>query len=223
MSSHSPNSGQDESPQHITPSQRATNASSSRRGAGQHRTPHTTLGRIILLSGPPGAGKTTVAKELIASATGPTVYIEGDTFWHFIVKPHSPPKPRQHTSRIVIKSMMLSALPYARAGYDTLVDFTIGPWFLGLFKEYIKEIPFEFVILCPSEKVCAERAGGRTEGTMKDYPSDLHLAFSDITEFEKYAIRDDEASPKELAAQIRDGLDKGVFKLHIKEIKESTA
>lgn len=119
--------------------------------------------------------------------------------------------------------MMLAAVPYARAGYDTLVDFTIGPWFLGLFKEYIKEIPFEFVILCPSEKVCAERAEGRREGAMKDYPGDLHLAFSDIKEFEKHAIRDDEASPKELTAQIRDGLDKGVFKLDMKEIKESTA
>lgn len=223
MSATSPNLAQEESRQHTTPSQRTAKRPSNR-SAGQQRTSPTdasTLGRIILLSGPPGAGKSAAAKEFVASATGPTVYIEGDTFWHFIAKPHSPPKPRILTSRIVIKSMMLSALPYARAGYETIVDFTIGPWFLGLFKDYIKEIPFELVILCPSEKVCAERAGGREEGAMKDYPGDLHLAFSDIKEFERYAIRDDEASPKELAAQIRDGLAKGVFKFDMNEIRES--
>ena len=178
------------------------------------------VGRIILLSGPPGAGKSTVAKELIATATTPTVYIEGDIFWSFIAKPHSPPKPRQATSRVVVKSMMLSALPYARAGYETIVDFTIGPWFLGLFKEYIKEIPFEYVILCPSEKVCEERNRERKEGVMEEYPSDLHLAFSDINEFEKYAIRNDEASAKELAVQIWDGLERDVFKFDMKDLKD---
>jgi len=102
------------------------------------------------------------------------------------------------------------------------VDFTIGPWFLGLFKEYIKEIPFEYVILCPCEEVCAERNRVRKEGVMEEYPSDLHLAFSDIKEFEKYAIRNDEASAMELAVQIRDGLARDVFKFDIKDLKDAS-
>ena len=217
MASSGPNSEQGET----TPSNRTPpTMKTSRRARPRASQKGPQVGRIILLSGPPGAGKSTVAKELIATATTPTVYIEGDIFWSFIAKPHSPPKPRQATSRVVVKSMMLSALPYARAGYETIVDFTIGPWFLGLFKEYIKEIPFEYVILCPSEKVCEERNRERKEGVMEEYPSDLHLAFSDINEFEKYAIRNDEASAKELAVQIWDGLERDVFKFDMKDLKD---
>jgi tRNA A37 threonylcarbamoyladenosine biosynthesis protein TsaE len=38
------------------------------------------LKSIIILSGPVGAGKTTVGKELVKLLDGPVVYIEGDTF-----------------------------------------------------------------------------------------------------------------------------------------------
>jgi adenylate kinase family enzyme len=41
------------------------------------------LGPIIVISGPVGAGKTTVARELVAGPRGPTAYIEGDAFWRF--------------------------------------------------------------------------------------------------------------------------------------------
>ena len=45
-----------------------------------------TANSIIILSGPIGSGKSTVAQELIPSSPAPVVYIEGDKFWFFLAK-----------------------------------------------------------------------------------------------------------------------------------------
>ena len=55
---------------------------------------------IVLLSGPVGAGKTTVAQELIKAAVDPTVYIEGDKFWFFIVKGDKPSEEARTSERL---------------------------------------------------------------------------------------------------------------------------
>jgi hypothetical protein len=176
-------------------------------------------GRIIILSGPPGAGKSTVAKALVNSSTAPTVYIEGDTFWHFIVnRGTGAPKSRATMGRVVMKSMMLAANPYARGGFETIVDFSIGPWFLGLFKPWIKDIRVDYFILCPSEEVCAKRAGLREEGARHDH--ELFVAFSELGEFETYAIRNDDSDAEELARIIHEGVTSGRHKLDFSKIAD---
>ncbi len=45
------------------------------------------MSAVVMLSGPIGAGKTTVARELVDIWPGPLAYIEGDRFWSFLVKP----------------------------------------------------------------------------------------------------------------------------------------
>jgi chloramphenicol 3-O-phosphotransferase len=43
-------------------------------------------GHILILTGSPGAGKTTTARSLIALSDGPAVHLHSDDFWHFIRK-----------------------------------------------------------------------------------------------------------------------------------------
>jgi cytidylate kinase len=176
------------------------------------------MSSIILISGPPGAGKSAVARLLAAALDAPVAYIEGDTFWHFITKRRvgsSKLEARAHDSRIVIRAMIAAAARYAHGGYQTVLDFTIGPWLLKLIQSALKETPLDYVVLCPSENICAQRAAERPEGAMPDYSeyAELHAAFCVLGEFEKHAIRSDTAGAAELAAQIRAGLGAGAYRV----------
>jgi hypothetical protein len=168
---------------------------------------------IILLSGPVGAGKTTVAKELIALSPDPMAYIEGDTFWSFIAKGGESRK-RYDNFKMVMRSMTAAAVPYALSGYEVILDFSIPPWFLETAIKIagLRNVPLDYVVLRPGETVCAARAAARAEGRIADY-TPYHDLYSDFDEAGKYTIRDDERDAPVVAALIREGLGTGKFRI----------
>ena len=169
---------------------------------------------VIIISGPVGAGKSTVARELIAISTGPVAYIEGDKFWSFIAKGATGTHSRFNDFKMIMASMTASAIPYSRAGYEVILDFSIPPWFLDAIRKILitKDIPVHFVVLQPAEKICAARAAAREEGKIDDYKiySDLHSSFTGV---EKFTIHNDDKDPATVAGFIREGADSGMFRL----------
>jgi hypothetical protein len=174
----------------------------------------TALGSIVLLSGPVGAGKTTIAAALVEISPAPLACIEGDRFWPFFAKP-ARHQTKPELFRISMRAMTLAALPFAREGYEAIVDFSIPPWFLPIARAIAATrdgVPLHYVLLRPSEPVCAARAAARTEGAIADYSTyqDFYKTFAGA---DANVISDD-ASPTELvAARIRSGLDAGTFRL----------
>ena len=165
---------------------------------------------VVMLSGPIGAGKTTVARELIAISPAPLYYIEGDTFWPHFAK--SDEKPRRERFRLLMRSVTAAAVPLARSGYDVLLDFSFPLDFLDTARKILKEIPLDFVMLRPSLATCEQRAAARPEGKIADYNvyRDFYAMFEGLP---KHEISDDEADAVSLARRIRAGLDQGIFRL----------
>lgn len=115
---------------------------------------------------------------------------------------------------MVMTAMTATALPYALDDYDLILDFSFPPWFLPTAQTMAgrREIPLDYVVLRPSEAVCAARAASRAEGRMEDYTPyhDLYLSFDAAS---THRIEDDASDVATLAAQVRAGLKAGKFRV----------
>ena len=78
-------------------------------------------GRIIVITGSPGTGKTTTASTVAKeSDLEKSVHMHTDDFYHYLSKgaipPHLPESNEQNL--IVIEAFLEAAKRYARGGYD---------------------------------------------------------------------------------------------------------
>src|SRR5207248_3361689 len=89
---------------------------------------------VLILSGPPGVGKTTVA-AILSETWEKSVHLEVDRFLHAIrggyVAPWKPESSQQNET--VMNAVAHSAAIYAEGGYTVIVDGVVGPWFLDTF------------------------------------------------------------------------------------------
>ena len=74
------------------------------------------MGNILILTGPPGAGKTTTARSLAAASGAPAVHLHSDDFWHFIKKGAIPPYLHEahKQNEVVIAVLAQAAEGYAK-------------------------------------------------------------------------------------------------------------
>lgn len=150
-------------------------------------------GQVIVLTGPPGAGKSTVA-GMLADRFTPSVHLHSDDFWLFIKKGRiAPYLPEAHQqNQTVLDVLATAAFGYASGGYHVIYDGVVGPWFIDLFRAAARRhaVPLSYVILRPSLDTTVERATGRTGEALTDPDPirSLHQAFSDVGTYESHVL-----------------------------------
>jgi adenylate kinase family enzyme len=175
-------------------------------------------GHIILLTGPPGAGKTTVAPLLCANAPGPTaIHLETDFFYRSIKKGWLAPWTLEsHGQNQVVAAAMLSvAITYAQGGYEVVTDGIITDWVKQIFVDGARAagVTLDFIVLIPDQAIAAKRGRTRTADPIPDYSPYEALYGLFAAEDAAHAVDTGTVAPKDLAAVLREGIEAGRFKL----------
>ncbi len=138
-------------------------------------------GSLLVVTGPPGAGKSAVAVHLARSFER-SVLVAGDDFFAFLregrIEPWLPASDEQNG--IVTDAAAAATGAFVRGGYDTVYDGILGPWFVDRFVAGLGGVAVDYAVLLPDEEVCVERVRTRSRHGFRDEPAtrQMHDQFS---------------------------------------------
>src|SRR6266550_1312158 len=123
------------------------------------------VGSLLVVTGPPGAGKSAVARILAGSNDQNTV---------------------------VTNAAAAAAGQFTSGGYLTVYDGVVGPWFLATFAAGTGLDRLDYVMLLPSVETCVQRVAARTDHGFTDEAATrkMHAAFAEAVIDDRHVLHE---------------------------------
>lgn len=177
--------------------------------------------RVILISGVPGSGKTSVSRVLAkTSAADLTVHMHTDDFYEYICKGYISPwlDGSGDQNETMVEAVAAGAERFCAGGYEVYVDGMIGPWFLDPWIQIAQQgVDVRYVFLRPSEAETVSRATTREQREYfplnAEVVQELWQSIADLGAYESYAVDTTGQSVEESAALLQKMLRDGKFRL----------
>jgi predicted kinase len=170
---------------------------------------------VLLITGAPGSGKTTVAR-ILAAEFERSVHLESDLFFEFIASGFVEPWKREsrEQNEVVMRIVGETAASYAAAGYFTIVDGILIPgWHFETVRDCLHDsgMSVSFAVLRPSLATAIQRADARVPRKLSDEAiiEQLWNSFSGLGNLERHVINNDGATPEQTAAILVEDLRQG--------------
>ncbi|MBP2614403.1 AAA family ATPase [Agrobacterium pusense] len=148
-------------------------------------------GHILLLSGHPGSGKSTIADALAHLPGVPKVHFHSDDLWGYIKHGRIDPwLPQSHQqNRMIMQIAADVADRYAGAGYFVILDGVVRPDWLPAFTAFAR--PLHYIVLRTTAAEAIERCVARGGDSLSDpdVVADLHSQFADLGAFEHHVLQ----------------------------------
>lgn len=135
-----------------------------------------TVAELIMVTGPPGAGKTTAARAL-SKKFKPSALVPGDDFFAFLDRGYIAPWTAEahHQNEVVVTAAAAAVGRLVAGGYTVVYDGVIGPWLLNEFAVATGVTRLHYLMLLPSELACVDRVRSRTGHGFTDLAATRHM------------------------------------------------
>ena len=163
------------------------------------------------MTGPPGAGKSTVARTLSRSFAR-SALVAGDDFFAFLDQGLLPPwtVEAHEQNGVVLGAAAAAAGRMVAGGFSVVYDGVVVPTVLEAFADATGLDRLHYVVLLPPERTCVERVESRVGHGFTDVGAARHMyrEFAEAHLADRHVVRS-VAAPEDVASVVLGRVDDG--------------